>query len=163
MGLILQRRYQGRCSSDEGRGLKEWLCLVLRPEGNEGQKEALDKVCWTPELGLFSLCYQFLQEGKRVHLDLRKPHVSLQTGSAPFGVTGSLQFASLYKDSLPLLLLCCLCALQLGFADHVSVWPLSPDEPLGALHSALSLLGARCVCHSLALAEQPFLGTAPPP
>lgn len=139
------------------------MCLVLRPEGSKGQKEALDKVCWTPELGLFSLCYQFLQEGKRVHLDLRKPHVSLQTGSAPFGVMGGLQFASLCKDSLPLLLLCCLCVLQLGFADHVSVWPLSPGEPLGALHSALSLPGAGCGCHSLALAEQSFLGTAPSP
>lgn len=50
--------------------------------------------------------------------------------------------------------------LQFGLLDHVSAWPLSPGEPLGALHNALLLLDAWCACHSLALAEQHFWGMA---
>lgn len=52
---------------------------------------------------------------------------------------------------------------QLGLADHVSVWPLSPGEPLGALCSAPSLLGAQWASHRLALAEPCFWGRALPP
>ena len=57
--------------------------------------------------------------------------MTLQTGRAPLGVMGGSRFASVCGQPpfAP--------PLQLGSADHVSVWPLSPGELLGALHSAL--------------------------
>lgn len=57
-------------------------------------------------------------------------------------VVGGLLLAPLCKDSLCLLLLCCLCALQRGLADHVSAWPVSPGEPLGPFTLPLLLLDA---------------------
>lgn len=83
------------------RGGSENGRVFYDPKGVKGKKEALDKGCRTPELGLFSLC---LQEDRRVPLDLRKPATSLQVGSALDALLSGLQCASLCEDSLPLLL-----------------------------------------------------------
>ena len=83
--------------------------------------------------------------------------MTLQTGRAPLGVMGGSRFASLCEDSLPLLLPCSLALLttcQCGLCPQVnSVGPFTLP----------SSLGAKYACHSLAWAEQLFLGAAPSP
>lgn len=115
---------------------------MVCPKAAGEQKEALDGYRLSDSrAGLFPCVTSFLGEDKRVHLGPREPHMSLRIGSAPDAVVASLPVAPLCKDaSLCSSLL--LVWLQVGLADHVSPWPLSSGEPLGALHAAVWRLGA---------------------
>lgn len=125
-----------------GGGFSSGLCSTWDPAGARAGTHLPCTGRWFPQPLDPQGSLPVFTQGKRggVHVDLRKPHVTLQTGCAPFGgmgwggCGGGGRFVvcfSVYGQP----------PLQLGSADHVSVWPLSPGELLGALHSVFGVTG----------------------
>lgn len=124
----------------------------------EEQKEPLDKACQTPEPGSFPVLPAFTggQVGPfRPEGSPRGPpdRICSRCGYGWFAICPSVQGQPPFAPP------CCLCGCNLALLAMCQHGLCPQVNPLGPF-TLPCLLGEWCACHSLALAEQLFWGTA---